>query len=162
MVQQVLNRCFAGLLCIMVLLAIPGCSSSTEAPAFTLENLTGQPVSLSDFIGKPLIINFWQLSCPPCIEELPYFQAVHERGDTGAAILTVAIRDSEAVLNSFMASNTYSFTVLRDVNASVAEKYGIRYTPTTVFIDSKGQIVKFKTGTFHSANELAQAIGKID
>ncbi|MEL7562138.1 TlpA disulfide reductase family protein [Dehalogenimonas sp. 4OHTPN] len=162
MIQRAFARCIAAMLSVAMVLAVAGCSPKAEAPGFTLGNLSGQGVSLEDFSGQPVVINFWQLSCPPCIEELPYFQAVHAAGNTGAVILTIAIRDSAAALESFMASNNYTFAVLRDANAAVAARYGIRFTPTTFFIDSRGRVAEIKTGAFTSAAELAQAIGKID
>jgi len=159
-----INRLLKLLLVFSLLaIAIGGCAKDpgAEAPGFTLNSLTGQRVSLADFRGRPVVINFWQLSCPPCIEELPHFQAVHASGNE-AAIVTIAIRDSAAALGTFMASNGYSFPVLLDSTAGVAANYGLRFTPTTFLIDSKGRVVDVKVGPFVNTAELEQAIKDLD
>lgn len=145
------------------LLAVPGCSDKpdlAEAPAFTLNSLDGRPVSLADFRGRPLVINFWQISCPPCIEELPLFQAVSV-SEKKAAIVAIALRDSAAALNDFMARNGYTFTVLLDPVTAAAAAYDVRFTPTTFFIDSRGAVAEVKVGPFTSKSELEQAIRRL-
>ena len=144
---------------LLALIGLPGCSGNsqagTQAPLFTLNDLTGKKISFSDFLGKPVVINFWQLSCQPCIDEMPNFQTVYSSSTT-AKILTVAIGNSS--LTAFMADNNYSFPVLLDSDGQVSASYDVRYTPTTFFIDSRGQIVDVKVGAFTSSSDLEQAI----
>jgi peroxiredoxin len=150
-------------LAIAALLAIPGCSDKpdlTAAPTFTLNSLAGQPVSLADFRGRPLVINFWQISCPPCIEELPLFQSVSV-SEKQTAIVAIALRDSQTALKSFMAENGYTFTVLLDPVTAAAAAYDVRFTPTTFFIDSQGRVTEVKVGPFTSKSELEQAIRRL-
>jgi peroxiredoxin len=158
-----INR-WLGVLLVSALFAVSGCSAKApdpKAPGFTLNSLTGQGISLDDFQGRPVVINFWQLSCPPCIEELPHFQALYASG-TKTAILTIAIRDSATALVAFMTLNGYTFPVLLDPTAAVAAEYGLRFTPTTFLIDSNGRVVDTKVGPFTSKAELEQALDKID
>ena len=156
-----IKRVFLSLLVVPALF-IAGCSgeAANNAPNFTLENLNDSSVSLNQFQGRSLIINFWQLGCPPCIAELPHFQSVYTDGNT-VAILTIAIGNSRETLETFMTENGYSFPVLVDSNASVASAYNIRYTPTTVFIDKTGKVVDTKVGAFSSKSDLEQALSKL-
>ena len=67
------------------------------APTFAVSDLEGNPVSLDDYRGRIVFLNFWSTDCPPCVRELPAFaQFVSEQGDTGAAVLTVNMGDCTA------------------------------------------------------------------
>jgi len=79
-----MNRILTAILVLMTLmLLIVGCSSPApqvgkQAPDFQLPNLKGQPISLSDFQGKPVLLNFWAVRCPPCRFEMPFIQGIFE------------------------------------------------------------------------------------
>ncbi|MEN8614108.1 TlpA disulfide reductase family protein [Dehalogenimonas sp. THU2] len=148
---------------VVIVLVLAGCATEPKgtAPGFTLQSLNGETVSLNQFQGQAVVINFWQLSCPPCIEELPHFQAVHNSANE-TIILTIAIRNSAADLDTFMSQNGYTFPVLLDVNADVAASYGLRFTPTTFLIDKEGEIIDLQVGAFASQAELERALSKLD
>jgi peroxiredoxin len=160
---MILKR-FLFMLLIFSVLVFSGCTNNnlvgTAAPYFNLSDLAGQKVSLADFRGHPIVVNFWQLSCPPCVQELPHFQEVYS-SNPNAIILTIAIGNS-STLSNFVSENNYGFPVLPDIDGAVAASYGVRYTPTTFLIDSTGRITDVKIGPYASPSELEQAINSLN
>jgi len=110
---------------------------------FTLPDLEGKMTSLSDYKGKAIFLNFWATWCPPCREEMPSIQRLHEKlGNDQLVILALAESSgSSEQIGKFMQENKYTFKVLNDVKREVAAKYQIVGVPTTFFIDKKGIIV---------------------
>ncbi len=132
------------------------------APGFQLPNLDGQSVSLSDFRGKPVLINFWATWCPPCRIEMPYIQQVYDEwSDKGLVILAINMGESSSEVSEFMKSYNLSFPVLLDTKGDVAEKYNIRPIPVTFFIDEDGIIKRMKIGAFISAAEIENSLSEI-
>ena len=134
------------LISVMVLgLVLSGCSSSSpetqpassnSAPDFQLDNLRGEAVSLAQFRGKPVLLNFWASWCGPCRQEMPFLQEIYENQelqDTGLVILAVNIGESPATAERFMEAGGFSFPVLLDIDNSVAGKYNVRGIPATFF-----------------------------
>jgi len=152
---------------IALVLLIIGCSSPApqtgkQAPDFQLPNLEGQAVSLADFRGKPVLLNFWATWCGPCVFEMPIMQAIFEESaDTGLVVLAVNIGESPSAAENFMQSGNLSFPVLLDTNQDVALKYNIRGIPTTFFIDKDGIIQEIKVGAFRSILEMKRSLNKI-
>ena len=132
------------------------------APDFQLPNLEGQPISLSDFRGKPVLLNFWATWCGPCVFEMPFIQSIFEESsDTGLVVLAVNIGETPSAAEGFMQSGNLSFPVLLDTNQDVALKYNIRGIPTTFFIDKDGIIQEKKVGAFLSILEMKRSLNKI-
>jgi peroxiredoxin len=134
------------------------------APDFQLQNLDGQTVSLSDFRGKPVLVNFWASWCGPCRVEMPFIQEIFEDekwSDTGLVILAVDIGESHSTVKEFMESNGLSFTALLDINQDIALEYNIRAIPTTYLIDKDGIIRDMKIGAFSGRAEIEKRLGKI-
>ena len=156
-------------------LLLTGCSSPSTvgmpvqapqvgnlAPDFQLSNLEGQSISLSDFRGSPVLINFWATWCPPCREEMPFIQEIYEEWlDKRLVLLAVDIGESPDTVESFMQSYNLSFPVLLDTNQDVALEYNIRYIPTTFLIDEDGIIQVVKVGAFSSTAEIEKNLSKI-
>jgi len=164
-----MNRILTITLVFMVtaVLLIVSCSSPTpqvgkQAPDFQLPNLEGPPVSLSDFRGKPILLNFWATWCGPCRQEMPLIQAIfEEQPDNGLVILAIDIGENASAVNNFMQSNNFSFPVLLDTDQDVALEYNIRAIPTTFFIDKDGLIQEIKVGAFSNMIELKKSLSKI-
>ena len=119
------------------------------APDFDLKSFTGENVSLSDYRGSPVILNFWASWCPPCQREMPDFsKAQLEFDEQGVTILAVNAlhRDSISALNAFLAKNPVSFQVLLDDSGAINQAYQVHSLPTTYFIDAKGVIRKIIIG----------------
>ena len=116
---------------------------------FTLPDLEGKMTSLSDYKGKVIFLNFWATWCPPCREEMPSIQQLHEKlGNDQFVILAVAESSGTSEqIGKFMKENKYTFKVLNDVKREVAAKYQIIGVPTTFLIDKKGIIVDKYVGS---------------
>lgn len=127
-------------------------------PVFVLPTLEGTEITLSDLRGRFVVINFWATSCPPCIAEMAYFEAAAKEYLDELTILAVDIRESEAKVSEFFGDNERTFTVLMDLTGEVASVYGIRYTPTTLFIDTEGNVPYAKIGAFASQQHFEDSV----
>ncbi len=122
-----------------------------RAPDFTILDREGNEISLSNFKGKPIFLNFWASWCPPCVEEMPYIQNIYNTyKDKDVVVLainvTAAEKNGEKDTNEFLEKNNYTFPVLLDIEGEAASTYGIRYFPTSYFIDENGIIVNTVVG----------------
>jgi len=140
----------------------PTATVGGEAPDFTLPNLDGESVSLSDFSGRPLLINFWKTSCPPCRHEMPYLEEVYAaQQDTELVMLTINIGESPATISDFLQNNDLSLPVIIDTDAAVARTYGLPGIPTTFFIDRDGIIKSKVIGAFPSKEAIDSRLSEI-
>lgn len=124
-------------------------NASTEGKLidFTLTDLNGNKVSLADYKGKPVYLNFWATWCPPCRGEMPGIEKVYRAyKDKGLTVLAVDLGEDKGTVKDFIKQNNYSFTVLLDSDQSVAEKYNISAIPVSYFIDKEGNIAAKKIG----------------
>lgn len=149
--------------------AITGCSSNSTAPTvgnlapnFQLHNLDGKPVSLSDFRGKPVMLNFWSTRCPPCVSEMPYIQQMYEEWrDKGLILLVIHMGGSPSQVKEFLQNHNLSLPVLLDTTQAIAQKYNIRWIPTTFFIDKEGIIQVVRVGAFPNKEAIESDLNKI-
>ena len=118
-----------------------------EAPDFLLTRLDGEPVRLSDFRGKTIVLNFWASWCPPCRAEMPEFQALWEqRGPSGPDDLVILAvdrirEDTVGDVADFVEDFAVTFPILFDTsNRDVEARYGVRGLPATYFVDAGGVI----------------------
>ena len=140
----------------------PAPQAGKPAPDFQLPNLEGQAISLSDFRGKPVFLNFWATWCGPCRYEMPFIQEIFEEwSDQGLVILAIDIGENPETVKDFMQSHNFSFQVLLDTNKDVALEYNIRGIPTTFLIDKDGVIQAMKVGAFSSEAEIEKSLSKI-
>jgi peroxiredoxin len=114
-----------------------------QAPDFTLNNMNGQQVSLSDYRGQKVFLNFWASWCPPCRQEMPYMQKLHEEYGEEVVILAVNVGESKSTAANFMMQNDLSFPVLLDNDKDTARNYLVRGIPSSYFLDQDG-IIKEK------------------
>lgn len=118
-----------------------------QAPDFTLQTLDGKTVSLSDYKGKGIFLNFWGTWCPPCRAEMPAFEKQYEaKKDQGFVILAVNMGESKASVQGFVNEFGLTFPILMDPNGQVAVQYGIDPLPTTMIINPDGKITKIFAG----------------
>jgi peroxiredoxin len=134
---------------------------SVNAPDFTTETLDGGSATLSSFRGMPVLLNFWALDCPPCVEEMPFLNSAAADLDGEAAIVTVAIGDSPDSVQEFFGSDTINMTVLLDQKGYVASQYSVGFTPTTFLIDPDGVVRYVKVGPFASPGQIVTAMGYV-
>lgn len=114
-----------------------------QAPAFTLQDIGGKQVSLSDFKGKVVILDFWATWCPPCRKEIPHFVELQDRyGAKGLVVIGVALDDERTAgeVRAFSRRMGINYPILYG-NREVMEAYGpIEAIPTTFVIDRDGRI----------------------
>src|SRR5690606_35153974 len=104
------------------------------APDFVLvEPGTGDHVSLSDFRGQPVVLNFWATWCVPCRTEMPDLQDAHNEEDV--VVLGVNWQESESVVQGFLDEFELTFPIALDREGGVREHYGVVGLPATFFID---------------------------
>jgi peroxiredoxin len=129
----------------------------SKAPNFTLKNLQGETVSLSQYRGKKVILNFWASWCTPCKIELPHFQALWDKYGPGGdfVILTVAGSQSEEpAIRSYMANGNYTFLVCLDPGEEAFNRYDLTSIPKTYFIGKDGVIRRIQQGMFTGPGEI--------
>jgi peroxiredoxin len=124
------------------------------APDFTLQTIDNQSISLSDFRGKAVLLNFWVSSCDACVSELPYLQTASDnRTDLQAVILAVNCGESSQTVHSIVDRVKLSFPVLLDPEGTVCTAYK-RGAPTAFLIDSHGIIKAIKDDAFENPGEV--------
>ena len=120
------------------------------APDFTVYDLEGNAHKLSDFRGKPVIVNFWASWCGPCKSEMPDFQAKFEEYGEDIQFLMVNLTDgSQETVESaqgFVDGQVYTFPVYFDTDYSGAMAYTVSAVPATYFIDEAGNLVAYGKG----------------
>jgi len=108
------------------------------APDFELVDLDGELVSLSDYLGTPVMINFWAIWCLPCRSELPLIQAFADQYPEDLVVLAVNTSEDQTNVFHFKEEFGYDLIFLFDFDNSVADEYRVRGLPTSIFIDSDG------------------------
>jgi thiol-disulfide isomerase/thioredoxin len=123
------------------------------APDFVVYDENGNEAHLYDYIGKPIVLNFWASWCGPCKMEMPDFNERYlQLGDEIHFLMinmTDGARETISIASAFIAEQGYQFPVFYDTTGSAAMTYGAYSLPTTFFIDAQG-------------HAIAQAVGAID
>lgn len=127
--------------------------SSSPADDFTVYSGDLSEVRLSEYYGKPIVVNFWASWCSPCRSELPAFNRVYEKYRDEVVFLMVNLSDGESVseIKKFVSDNGYTFPVYYDLSGDAARTYGIYSIPETVFINSDGSLYGSQLGAVSEA-----------
>ena len=123
-------------------------SSKIMAPDFTLKDIDGKTVKLSDFKGKIVILNFWAVWCKYCLIEMPDFNELNKQlaKENNAVILAVDVQESEKTVKEYLTSNNIGLKVLMDTDGAVSQTYGVSGFPTTFFINKDGSLYTYISG----------------
>lgn len=128
--------------------ALPAVSPTVTAPEIDLVDLDGKKWSLSDLKGRPVIINFWATWCPPCIEEMPSIErAWNIVKDEGIQVMAISYGEDQDLVEAFRARYPMSFPVIADTTGEVVRQWPVKGLPTTVVVNSAGEIVYQVVGT---------------
>jgi peroxiredoxin len=113
-----------------------------EPPGFTLEDTSGRMVSLEDFRGKVVLLNFWAVRCKPCKEEMPALENLHRKiGGKGLAIVAIDDYEPKERVLKFLKKFPYTFKILIDEKGTTSENYKTFVIPTTFIIDREGRAI---------------------
>ena len=133
------------------------------APDFTVYDLDGNAVQLSDYIGKPIVLNFWASWCGPCQMEMPDFHEKYLQLGEEVNFLMINMttgRETQESAIAFIEKNDYSFPIFYDTQSDAAMTYGAYSLPTTYFIDAEGYAIAQATGAI-DAETLQRGIDMI-
>lgn len=118
-----------------------GLAVGKTAPDFKLKTMDGEEMSLSDFRGQPVFVNFWATWCPPCRAEMPDMEKLY--GNMDIEILAVNMTDTEknaGAVADFVDETALTFPILMDVDGELSSVYNVRAYPTSYLIGADGKI----------------------
>ena len=111
------------------------------APAFTLASRAGQDVSLSQYKGNVVMINFWASWCGPCRQEMPLLESIYKKyGKMGFTMIGVNVEPDSNAANEWLKATPVSFPILYDRDSRVSKLYDVSGMPSTVIIDRTGKL----------------------
>lgn len=131
---------------------------SAKAPDFTVVNEAEEEVKLSDFVGKPVVLNFWASWCGPCKSEMPFFQTMYDTYGEEVVFMMVNLTDGsretvETALD-YVQQSEYTFPVYFDTKQEAAYAYYVSSIPATYFIDAEGNLTAYGVGALQEENIL--------
>ena len=113
-----------------------------KANDFSAKDSQGGVVSLKDFQGKFVLLNFWATWCYPCLKEMPDLEKAYKNlGKENLAVLAIAMGESVDKIKKFSDKNSISFPLLSDENMVITKLYGVKNIPITYLIDPEGVLL---------------------
>ncbi|MGA7672428.1 MAG: TlpA disulfide reductase family protein [Nitrolancea sp.] len=135
-------------------------STQRTAPDFTVTDFdTGKKVSLSDFKGKTVVINFWASWCPPCQTEAPLINTyVNQTASSDVAVIGIAIWDLSSASQTFVQQYALSYPNGADSKGSIAIDYGVAGVPETFVVSPEGKLIGKFPGAVETSDQLTNAL----
>jgi cytochrome c biogenesis protein CcmG, thiol:disulfide interchange protein DsbE len=134
-----------------------------QAPNFTITSFSGQSLSLAQFRGKTVIVNFWASWCPPCRDEAPVLAQLAQTADPNQlVVLGIDVWDNDADAQSFLQQHGLTYPNGPDKNGAIAIDYGVSGVPETFFISPEGKLLGKYPGPLQSVqqvHDLAKQLG---
>jgi cytochrome c biogenesis protein CcmG, thiol:disulfide interchange protein DsbE len=121
-------------------------SLGEPAPAIEMVDFDGEEVTLAQFVGTPIVLNFWSSWCPFCIAEMPDFERVSQAAGGSVEFIGVNLQDDQGLANQLRKETGITYRVTRDPRGVVYDAFGGIGMPTTVFIDADGRVREVVTG----------------
>ncbi len=136
-----MNKLFIVLLGLsLTSIAVSG-DARKPAPGFSLPDSQGNTVTLDEYSGQVVLINFWASWCGPCREEMPLLEALHQRYEPlGFAMLGVNVEEDSSLAEQFLQGTSVSFPILFDRQNTVSQLYDVIAMPSTVIVDRQGTL----------------------
>ncbi len=121
------------------------------APEFTVQDINGKAISLSDFRGRPVLINFWTTWCPPCRAEMPDIEKVYQKyKDKSLVVLGISVGEDRETVAKYLEKGGFSWIFLVD---QIGETFTMRYRgaafPSSFFVDKDGIIQDVSIGALN-------------
>jgi len=134
---------------LLLVAALAACSEPPPVPTIgqpvpdvVLPDLEGRTVSLSDFRGEVVVLNFWATWCPPCVEEMPSLQKLQQAlGDKGLRVLAASVDESLEDVERFRQEYQLSLPILHDRGGKIAHRFSTFKYPETYIVDRDGRLV---------------------
>ena len=122
-----------------------------RAPDFTLSTLNGDPFTLGEQRGQPVVLNFWATWCPPCRAEIPHFQELSVKYNGQVAIIGIDDGEPATTVAPFAREMGITYPLPLDEESVVSRRYNVNSLPTTFFIDADGLIQHVHIGLINRA-----------
>jgi thiol-disulfide isomerase/thioredoxin len=135
-------------------------SEGTRAPDFTLSTLGGKSVKLSDYSGKPVLMEFWATWCGPCRQQFPKMARLHEKYEGEVHFLLINTMEDAATVRKFGEKVKIPGTILLDPEDRVGELYRTRILPSVFFLDSRGVIRAAVPGAIKDMDQFMERMMK--
>lgn len=132
-------------------LARPAVEPGNPLPDFSLTSLDGQTITLEQWRGHPVVINFWATWCPPCRDEMPLLEAAFKDSQGKLVVIGVNYAESPDKVSSFVRQAGITFPIALDQEGIVAERYQVSGYPTTFFVNAEGTLVARHLGQLNQS-----------
>ncbi|MEK3793538.1 redoxin domain-containing protein [Paenibacillus sp. FSL R7-0204] len=131
-------------------------TTGASAPVFKAVTLQGEKVSLSEYKGRVVLLNFWATWCKPCMREMPLLNELSQSAELPVEILFVNAGESKGTVSEYMAEQQFSFPVIIDVTGRISASYSVNALPSTYIINKAGEISKVVVGEIGDLETLKQ------
>jgi peroxiredoxin len=134
-------------------------AKNQPAPDFQFQMPNGDTMLLSDLKGKTVLLNFWAVSCPYCILEMPYLEAAYDALSADSFVfLGINVGESMKTVTNFLKDKDISFPIILDPDYFASILYNAQYLPVTYLIDKTGNIYTIKIGAFTNGQQVITAL----